>query len=37
MENPEVAQFFAIAMIMAIGTIGPAVSIGWIGSKAILF
>ena len=26
---------FAKALVMAIGAIGPAVSIGWIGSKAM--
>ncbi|MBI2055526.1 MAG: ATP synthase F0 subunit C [Candidatus Sungbacteria bacterium] len=31
--SPEVAKLIAIMGIMAIGTIGPAVAIGWIGSK----
>ncbi|RJQ36371.1 ATP synthase F0 subunit C [Candidatus Parcubacteria bacterium] len=29
----ETARLFAIAGIMALGTIAPAVAIGWIGSK----
>ncbi len=31
--EPESAKLFAIMAVMAIGTIAPAVSIGWIGSK----
>ncbi|MBI2515206.1 ATP synthase F0 subunit C [Candidatus Wolfebacteria bacterium] len=31
--SPEVAKIFAIAIVMAFGTIVPALSIGWIGSK----
>lgn len=31
--NGEVARFLAIALIMAVGTIGPAIAIGIIGSK----
>lgn len=31
--EPEVAKLIAIMAVMAIGTIAPAVSIGWIGSK----
>ena len=29
----EVAKLLAIAIVMAFGTIAPALSIGWIGSK----
>lgn len=31
--EPEVAKLIAIMAVMAIGTIAPAISIGWIGSK----
>jgi len=31
--DPESAKSFAIAAIMAVGTIAPAISIGWIGSR----
>jgi F-type H+-transporting ATPase subunit c len=31
--SPEVAQSFAIAFIMGVGTIGPAIAIGWMGSR----
>jgi len=31
--SPEVAKLIAIMVVMAVGTIAPAVSIGWIGSK----
>ncbi len=31
--EPEVAKLIAIMAVMAVGTIAPAVSIGWIGSK----
>lgn len=31
--EPETAKSFAIALIMTLGTIGPAISIGWIGSR----
>lgn len=31
--EPEVAKFLAIAFVMGIGTIGPAIAIGLIGSK----
>lgn len=30
----ETIKFIAIAAVMAVGTIAPAVSIGWIGSKS---
>lgn len=30
---PEVAKFFAVALVMGLGTIMPAFAIGWIGSK----
>jgi len=32
--SPEVAKLFAVAMVMGIGTIAPAIAIGIIGSKA---
>lgn len=37
MENlePEVIKALAAAATIAIGTIAPAVSIGWIGSKGL--
>jgi len=28
-------EFFAKAIVMAVGAIAPAISIGWIGSKAM--
>lgn len=28
-------EFFAKALVMAVGAIAPAISIGWIGSKAM--
>ncbi len=31
--NPEVARLFAVAIIMGIGTIAPALAIGWMGSR----
>ena len=31
--SPEIARFLAIGFIMAVGTIGPAIAIGLIGSK----
>lgn len=31
--EPEVAKIFAIAAVMSVGTIFPAIAIGWIGSK----
>ena len=31
--EPETAKLIAIMVVMAIGTIAPAVSIGWIGSR----
>jgi len=31
--DPETAKLLAIAAIMSVGTIVPALSIGWIGSK----
>lgn len=31
--TPEVAKFLAIAIAMGLGTIGPALAIGLIGSK----
>lgn len=33
MENPEVARLIAIAFVMGIGTIFPAIAIGKIGAK----
>mgnify|MGYP001572127539 FL=1 len=33
--SPEVVKFMAIAFIMGIGTIGPAIAIGWIGSRGV--
>lgn len=33
--NPEVAQFFAKAIIMSFGTIGPALGIGFLVGKAM--
>ena len=33
--NPEVAKVLAIATIMSIGTALPALSIGWLASKAM--
>lgn len=33
--NPEVAQFFAKAIIMSLGTIGPALGIGFLVGKAM--
>ena len=33
--NPEVAKVLAIAAIMSIGTALPALSIGWLASKAM--
>ena len=32
--EPEVARFLAIAIVMGLGTIFPAVAIGLIGSKS---
>ena len=32
--NPEAIKFLAIALVMGIGTIAPAIAIGMIGSKA---
>lgn len=31
--EPEVAKLFAIAFVMGVGTIAPAIAIGLIGSK----
>ena len=31
--SPEVARLLAIAFIMGVGTIGPAIAIGWMGSR----
>jgi len=31
--DPETARFFAIAFVIGVGTLLPALSIGWIGSK----
>ena len=31
--NPEVLKIMSIAFIMGLGTIAPAIAIGWIGSK----
>lgn len=31
--SPEVAKLFAIAIVMGMGTVFPAIAIGWIGSK----
>lgn len=31
--EPEAVKLIAIMVVMAIGTIAPAVAIGWIGSK----
>lgn len=31
--QPEVAKMIAVAFVMAIGTIAPAIAIGWIGSR----
>jgi len=31
--TPEVAKLFAIAIVMGVGTIAPAIAIGLIGSK----
>lgn len=28
-------EFFAKAIVMAVGAVAPAISIGWIGSKAM--
>lgn len=33
--SDEVLKSFAIALVISIGTIGPAISIGKIGSKAV--
>ncbi len=33
--DPETAKIFAMAAIMSIGTIMPALSIGWLASKAM--
>lgn len=31
--EPEVAKLMAIAIVMGLGTVFPAIAIGWIGSK----
>ena len=31
--SPEVIKLIAIAFIMGVGTIAPAIAIGWIGSR----
>lgn len=31
--DPEVSKLMAIAFIMGVGTIAPAIAIGWIGSR----
>lgn len=33
MTDPETTKLMAIAFIMGVGTIAPAISIGWMGSK----
>lgn len=33
--NPEVIRLLAIAFVITIGTIAPAISIGFIGSRAV--
>lgn len=33
--SEEVMKFLAIAIVITIGTVGPAISIGRIGSKAV--
>jgi F-type H+-transporting ATPase subunit c len=33
--DTETAKFFAIAAIMTIGITGPAISIGWLASRAM--
>ena len=33
MDNPEVVRLIAIAIVMGMGTVFPAIAIGWIGSK----
>jgi F-type H+-transporting ATPase subunit c len=33
--DPEVTKFLAIALVIAIGTLAPALSIGKIGSSAV--
>ena len=32
--EPEVMKLLAIAIIMGVGTIAPAIAIGWIGSRS---
>ncbi len=31
----EISKEFAMAIIMSLGTIGPAITIGWIGSRGL--
>jgi F-type H+-transporting ATPase subunit c len=31
--SPEAIKFLSIAFIMGVGTLGPAIAIGWIGSR----
>ncbi|MDP3947166.1 MAG: ATP synthase F0 subunit C [bacterium] len=31
--SPESTQLLSVAIVMAVGAIGPAIAIGWIGSK----
>lgn len=33
--TPEIMKFLAVALTMAFGAFGPAIAIGWIGSKAM--
>ena len=33
--DPEVMKSVAVAFVMGVGTIGPAIAIGWIGSTAL--
>ena len=33
--SPEIIKFIAIAIVMGMGTVVPAIAIGWIGSKGV--